>query len=109
MEFATVPYVLGRGSTAMVYDGVSSVTLMKIQILGHLIGHLMVKVYLLANGNDTISFYTVSIPYDITSTVTYKHAIETTGLETKDIQFVLLMPIIKLMEAVDINFTPWDW
>ena len=43
------PYVLGRGSTAMVYDGVSSsLSLMQIQLLDHLIGHQMVKVYLLA-------------------------------------------------------------
>ena len=40
-------------------------------------------IFTCSNSNDTISFYTVSIPYDITSTVTYKHAIDTTGWETE--------------------------
>ena len=33
--------------------------------------------------NLTDSFWEVSTPYDVTSTVTYKHAIDTTGWETE--------------------------
>ena len=79
-----VPYVLGRGSTAMVYDGVSSALTNEDPNLRSFDWTPDGKgIFTCGNGNDTIAFYTVSIPYDITSTVTYKHAIDTTGWETE--------------------------
>ena len=79
-----VPYVLGRGSTAMVYDGVSSALTNADPNLRSFDWTPDGKsIFTCGNGNDTIAFYTVSIPYDITSTVTYKHAIDTTGWETE--------------------------
>ena len=79
-----VPYVLGRGSTAMVYDGVSSALTNADPNLRSFDWTPDGKgIFTCGNGNDTIAFYTVSIPYDITSTVTYKHAIDTTGWESE--------------------------
>ena len=79
-----VPYVLGRGSTAMVYDGVSSALTNADPMLRSFDWTPDGKsIFTCGNGNDTIAFYTVSVPFDITSTVTYKHAIDTTGWESE--------------------------
>jgi len=78
------PYVLGRGSTAMSYDGASSALTNADPYLRSFDWTPDGKgIFTCGNSNDTIAFYTVSIPYDITSTVTYKHAIDTTGWETE--------------------------
>jgi len=78
-----VPYVLGRGSTAMVYDGVSSALTNADPNLKSFDWTPDGKgIFTCGNSNDTISFYTVSTPFDVTSTVTYKHAIDTSGWES---------------------------
>ena len=77
-----VPYVLGRGSTAMVYDGVSSSLTNADPSLKSFDWTPDGKaIFTCGNGNDVIAFYTVSVPFDVTSTVTYKHSIDTSGWE----------------------------
>ena len=39
-------------------------------------------IFVCGSGNDTISFWEVSTPYDVTSTLTYNHAVDITGWET---------------------------
>tara|TARA_B100001758_G_C18411916_1_gene616407 strand:+ start:360 stop:2120 length:1761 start_codon:yes stop_codon:yes gene_type:complete len=78
-----VPYVLGRGSTAMVYDGATSALTEADPNLRSFDWTPDGKaIFTCGNSNDTISFYTVSTPFDVTSTVTYKHSVDTTGWET---------------------------
>ena len=76
------PYVLGRGSTAMSYDGASIPLTDADPFLKSFDWTPDGKgIFTCGNSNDTIAFYTVSIPFDITSPVIYKHAIDTSGWE----------------------------
>ena len=78
-----VPYALGRGSTAMVYDGVSSSLTEADPTLRSFDWTPDGKgIFTCGNTNDVISFYTVSVPFDVTSTLTYKHAIDTSSWES---------------------------
>ena len=78
-----VPYALGRGSTAMSYDGVTSALTDSEYLITSFDWTPDGRgIFVCGSGDDSISFYTVSIPYDITSTITYKHFIDTTGWES---------------------------
>ena len=79
----TVPYALGRGSTAMSYDGVSSVLTNADSVINSFDWTPDGRgIFVCGSSTDSISFHTVSIPFDITSTITYKHFIDTTGWES---------------------------
>ena len=77
------PYVLGRGSTAMVYDGVSAALTDADSVLN---GFDFIpdgtSIFTCSSDSDTISHYTVSVPFDVTSTLTYVSSVDTTGYET---------------------------
>lgn len=76
------PYVLGRGSTTAVYDGktasLSSADAIQQSFDWTPDGK---GIFVCGSDTDTISFWEVEIPYDITSTVTYAHKIDITGWE----------------------------
>ena len=76
------PYVLGRGSTAMVYDGVSSsLTSSDPQLRGFDFTPDGKGIFTCGNSTDTIGHYTLSVAYDVTSTLTFVAAIDTSSFE----------------------------
>ena len=77
-----VPYVLGRGSTAMVYDGVSSsLTSSDPQLKGFDFTPDGKGIFTCGNSTDTIGHFTLSTPFDVTSTLTFVAAIDTSSFE----------------------------
>ena len=76
------PYVLGRGSTTAVYDGktasLSSADAIQQSFDWAPDGK---GIFVCGSDTDTISFWEVEIPYDITSTITYGHKIDISGWE----------------------------
>ena len=78
-----VPYVLGRGLTTMVYDGVSSTLTSSDAALRSFDFTPDGKgIFTCGNSTDTIGHFTLSTPFDVTSTVTFVAAIDTTSFET---------------------------
>ncbi len=76
------PYVLGRGSTAMVYDGVSSsLTTSDPALRGFDFTPDGKGIFTCGNSTDTIGHYTLSVAYDVTSTLTFVAAIDTSSFE----------------------------
>jgi len=76
------PYVLGRGSTAMVYDGVSSsLTTSDPSLRGFDFTPDGKGIFTCGNSTDTIGHYTLSVAYDVTSTLTFVAAIDTSSFE----------------------------
>lgn len=76
------PYVLGRGSTAMVYDGVSSsLTTSDPSLRGFDFTPDGKAIFTCGNSTDTIGHYTLSVAYDVTSTLTFVAAIDTSSFE----------------------------
>lgn len=81
-----VPYVLGRGSTAMTYDGVSSaLTSSDPQLRGFDFTPDGKGIFTCGNSTDTIAHFTLSVAYDVTSTLTFVSAIDTTNFESDPI------------------------
>ena len=77
-----VPYVLGRGSTAMTYDGVSSsLTSSDPQLKGFDFTPDGKGIFTCGNSTDTIGHFTLSTPFDVTSTLTFVAAIDTSSFE----------------------------
>ena len=77
-----VPYALGRGSTAMTYDGVSSsLNAPEPQLRGFDFGPDGKSIFTCGNSTDTIAHFTLSTPYDVTGTVTLTGSIDTTSFE----------------------------
>ena len=77
-----VPYVLGRGLTTMVYDGVSSTLTSSDAALRSFDFTPDGKgIFTCGNSTDTIGHFTLSTPFDVTSTVTFVAAIDTTSFE----------------------------
>ena len=78
-----VPYVLGRGSTVMTYDGVSSsLTSSDPALKGFDFTPDGKGIFTCGNSTDTIGHFTLSVPYDVTSTLTFVAAIDTTSFES---------------------------
>ena len=76
------PYVLGRGSTTANYDGKTAALTTPDTIQYAFDWTPDGKgIFVCGTNTDSISFWEVSIPYDVTSTVTYGHAIDITGWE----------------------------
>jgi len=76
------PYALGRGSTAMTYDGVSSsLTAADPNMRGFDFGPDGMSIYTCGASTDTIGHFTLSAPYDVTSTLTFTSFIDTTSFE----------------------------
>ncbi len=86
-----VPYVLGRGSTAMTYDGVSSsLTSSDPALKGFDFTPDGKGIFTCGNSTDTIAHFTLSVPFDVTSTLTFVAAIDTTSFESdpRDVRVV---------------------
>tara|TARA_B100000427_G_C15505864_1_gene593936 strand:+ start:452 stop:2212 length:1761 start_codon:yes stop_codon:yes gene_type:complete len=76
----TKPYVLGRGSSVMTYDGMSSVLTDTDSVMRSFDFTPDGKgIYTCGSSQDTISHYTVSVPFDVTSTLTLTDKIDTTS------------------------------
>ena len=76
------PYVLGRGSTTVNYDGKTAALTTPDATQNTFDWAPGGKgMFLAGSDSDSISFWEVEIPYDITSTITYGHAIDITGFE----------------------------
>lgn len=74
------PYVLGRGSGVMTYDGMSSVFTNSDDVLRSFDFTPDGKaIYVCGSYQDTIAHYTVSVPFDVTSTLTLKDKIDTSS------------------------------
>ena len=81
------PYVLGRGSTAMVYDGVSSsLTSSDGSLKGFDFTPDGKCIFTCGNSTDTIGHFTLSLPFDVTSTLTFVSAIDTTNFESDPLE-----------------------
>ena len=79
----SAPYVLGRGSTAMTYDGVSSsLTSSDPSLRGFDFTPDGKGIFTCGNSTDTIGHFTLSTPFDVTSTLTFVAAIDTTSFES---------------------------
>ena len=77
------PYVLGRGSTTANYDGKTAALTTPDTIQYAFDWTPDGKgIFVCGSSTDTISFWEVATPYDVTSTVTYGHAIDITGWES---------------------------
>ena len=77
-----VPYVLGRGLTAMVYDGASSsLTSSDASLRGFDFTPDGKGIFTCGNTTDTIAHFTLSVPFDVTSTLTYMASVDTTSFE----------------------------
>jgi hypothetical protein len=77
------PYVLGRGLTVMTYDGVSSsLTSSDPALKGFDFTPDGKAIFTCGNSTDTIGHFTLSTPFDVTSTVTFMAAIDTTSFES---------------------------
>ena len=77
-----VPYVLGRGTSVCTYDGVSGeLTAPDPQLRSFDWTPDGKGIFTCGTSNDTIAFWTVSTPYDVTNTITYQHAFDTTSLD----------------------------
>ena len=77
-----VPYVLGRGLTAMVYDGASSsLTSSDASLRGFDFTPDGKGIFTCGNSTDTIGHFTLSTPFDVTSTLTFIAAIDTSSFE----------------------------
>jgi len=76
------PYVLGRGSTTANYDG-KTAALTTPDATQYAFDWTPdgKGIFVCGTSNDTISFWEVATPYDVTSTITYGHAIDITGWE----------------------------
>ena len=78
-----VPYVLGRGSTAMVYDGLSaSLTDSDPVLRGFDFAPGGKGIFTCGSNTDTIGHFTLSTPFDVTSTVTFVSAVDTSSFES---------------------------
>ena len=78
-----VPYVLGRGSTVMTYDGVSSsLTSSDPALRGFDFTPDGKCIFTCGTSTDTIGHFTLSVPFDVTSTLTFVSAIDTTSFES---------------------------
>tara|TARA_B100002019_G_scaffold234278_1_gene208451 strand:- start:47 stop:1849 length:1803 start_codon:yes stop_codon:yes gene_type:complete len=77
------PYVLGRGSTAANYDG-KTAALTTPDATQYAFDWTPdgKGIFVCGSGTDSISFWEVATPYDVTSTITYGHYIDITGWET---------------------------
>jgi hypothetical protein len=76
------PYALGRGETTAIYDGkTAALTTPDATQYSFDWTPDGKGMFLCGGSTDTISFWEVSIPYDVTSTITYKHAIDISGWE----------------------------
>lgn len=77
------PYVLGRGSTTAVYDGTSTNLSSNADTAQYSFDWTPdgKGIFVCGNSTDTISFWEVAVPYDVTSTITYGHYIDITGWE----------------------------
>ena len=76
------PYALGRGSTTVNYDGKTAALTTPDGVQQTFDWAPGGKgIFLAGSDTDTISFWEVEIPYDITSTITYGHAIDISGFE----------------------------
>ena len=77
------PYVLGRGSTTAVYDGTSINLSSNADSAQYSFDWTPdgKGIFVCGNSTDTISFWEVAVPYDVTSTITYGHYIDITGWE----------------------------
>ena len=76
------PYVLGRGSTTSNYDGKTAALTTPDAIQYAFDWTPDGKgIFVCGTSTDSISFWEVSTPYDVTSTVTYGHYIDITGWE----------------------------
>ena len=78
------PYVLGRGSTAASYDGKSTNLSSNADSTQQSFDWTPdgKGIFVCGSDTDTISFWEVEIPYDVTSTITYGHYIDISGWET---------------------------
>lgn len=75
----TKPYVLGRGSGVMTLDGMSDVLTDTDSVMRSFDFTPDGKgIYTCGSYQDTISHYTVSVPFDVTSTLTLTDKIDTT-------------------------------
>ena len=76
------PYVLGRGSTTANYDGKTAALTTPDTIQYAFDWTPDGKgIFVCGSSTDSISFWEVATPYDVTSTVTYGHYIDITGWE----------------------------
>jgi len=77
------PYVLGRGSTTANYDGTSLNLSSNADSAQYSFDWTPdgKGIFVCGNSTDTISFWEVAVPYDVTSTITYGHYADITGWE----------------------------
>ena len=77
------PYVLGRGSTTANYDGTSPNLSSNADTIQYAFDWTPdgKGIFVCGTSTDSISFWEVATPYDVTSTVTYGHYIDITGWE----------------------------
>ena len=77
------PYVLGRGSTTAVYDGTSTNLSSNADSAQYSFDWTPdgKGIFVCGNSTDTISFWEVATPFDVTSTITYGHYADITGWE----------------------------
>ena len=77
------PYVLGRGSTTANYDG-KTAALTTPDATQYAFDWTPdgKGIFVCGTSADSISFWEVATPFDVTSTITYGHAIDITGWET---------------------------
>ncbi|OUV69047.1 MAG: hypothetical protein CBC89_01590 [Euryarchaeota archaeon TMED129] len=77
------PYALGRGSTTANYDG-KTASLAAPDAIQYSFDWTPggKGIFVCGSNTDTISFWEFAVPYDVTSTITYGHAIDITGWET---------------------------
>ena len=77
------PYVLGRGSTTSNYDG-KTAALTTPDATQYAFDWTPdgKGIFICGTSADSISFWEVATPFDVTSTITYGHAIDITGWET---------------------------
>ena len=77
------PYVLGRGSTAMTYDGASSVlTDADATLQGFNFTPDGRSIFTCGTSNDTIAHYRLAVAFDVTSTITFVSSVDTTAFES---------------------------
>lgn len=78
-----VPYVLGKGSSVMTYDGASPyLGATDASMKGFDFAPDGKSIYTCGNNTDTIAHFTLSAPYDVTGTVTATGSIDTTSFES---------------------------
>lgn len=79
------PYALGRGSTTANYEGKSLNLSSNADTIQYSFDWTPdgKGIFVCGASTDTISFWEVEIPYDVTSTITYGHFIDITGWEVE--------------------------